>query len=400
MEWNVKNALSRNTEREHLNKILADIKKTIESKTSTSAAPVVQSTVPVVAKPRDLTITLTGPVTGQGKGVTGISIATSLSEEVVMDAPKDGNFYWRFSGKWLPVPAAVLALNYIEGSGLLAWNFDDGEFNVRNIEGTPGQIDVDNGDGYAANPTISLAALDDEGGGSFKLIERDSFGRVAGTSDGTTDDVPEGSTNLYYTDARADARVLYGLQQNTTATYTDAYGITHTLSISRASDFDDGGIRYVSGSFTATAVFSSTEAYRSEYSGAGLYSYKYDPSQSGSYYTTYGITNSGNLLSFLNASIDKSTKAFHGTRFLTLVPSGIPDPSSGGYEQKAINVPYENGTVALLSDLDSVQKPAPLVVATGTIYKVLTNNQIPFMYPITIEGTGSIVIDGALIGIT
>lgn len=217
MEWNVKNALSRNTEREHLNKILADIKKTIESKTATPAAPVVQSTVPVVAKPRDLTITLTGPVTGQGKGVTGISIATSLSEEVVMDAPKDGNFYWRFSGKWLPVPSAVLALNYIEGSGLLAWNFDDGEFSVRNIEGTPDQIDVDNGDGYSANPVISLAPLWDAGGGSFKLIDRDSFGRIAGSSDGTTDDVPEGSTNLYYTNARADARVAAGIASHEAA---------------------------------------------------------------------------------------------------------------------------------------------------------------------------------------
>lgn len=156
MEWNVKNALSRNTEREHLNKILADIKKTIESKTATPTAPVVQSTVPVVAKPRDLTITLTGPVTGQGKGVTGISIATSLSEEVVMDAPKDGNFYWRFSGKWLPVPSTVLALNYIANDGFLSWNSDDRSFAAREIQGTLGQIVVADGDGINGNPTVAL----------------------------------------------------------------------------------------------------------------------------------------------------------------------------------------------------------------------------------------------------
>ena len=35
---------------------------------------------------------------------------------------------------------------------------------------------------------------------------RDSFGRVAGTSDPTTTDLPEGS-NLYYTNARVDARI-------------------------------------------------------------------------------------------------------------------------------------------------------------------------------------------------
>lgn len=244
MEWNVKNALSRNTEREHLNKILADIKKTIESKTATPAAPVVQSTVPVVAKPRDLTITLTGPVTGQGKGVTGISIATSLSEEVVMDAPKDGNFYWRFSGKWLPVPSAVLALNYIEGSGLLAWNFDDGEFSVRNIEGTPDQIDVDNGDGYSANPVISLAPLGDAGGGSFKLIDRDSFGRIAGSSDGTTDDVPEGSSNLYFKDERAQdavgAAIMAGVGDGVTLSYDDS---TNTIS---AINTDKGSVAVAS----------------------------------------------------------------------------------------------------------------------------------------------------------
>lgn len=397
MEWNVKNALSRNTEREHLNKILADIKRTIDSKTASAQAPVVQTTATVAAKPREISITLTGPVTGQGKGITGISIATSLSEDVVMEAPKDGNFYWRFSGNWVPVPSAVLALNYIEGSGLLSWNFDDGEFSVRSIEGTPDQIDVDNGDGYSANPVISLAPLGDAGGGSFKLIDRDSFGRIAGSSDGTTDDVPEGSTNLYYTDARADARVLYGLQQNTSATYTDSYGITHTLSISRSSDFDDGGVRYVSGSFAARSIFSSTEAYATEYSGTGIYSYKYSPSEAGLYYTTYGLTSAANSLSFLNASINKATKSFYGTRFLTLAPIDMPDPSSGGFEQKIINVPYKNGTIALEEE---IQRPVPLVVTAGTTYTILVNTQVLWTAPIELEAGASIEVLGEFIEVT
>jgi hypothetical protein len=64
---------------------------------------------------------------------------------------------------------------------------------------------LDDGDG---NYTLDLADLADSGTGTFKLITRDAKGRVSGTADGTTDDVPEGSTNLYFTDARAQAAVV------------------------------------------------------------------------------------------------------------------------------------------------------------------------------------------------
>jgi hypothetical protein len=75
------------------------------------------------------------------------------------------------------------------------------------ITGTAGQIDVANGDAVAGLPTISLADLADAGGGTFKLLTRDAKGRLSGTSDGDTDDVPEGATNLYFTEARAQAAV-------------------------------------------------------------------------------------------------------------------------------------------------------------------------------------------------
>lgn len=54
--------------------------------------------------------------------------------------------------------------------------------------------------------TLGLVALPDTGGGSLKKIVRDGFGRVSGTSNATTTDLPEGS-NLYYTNARVDARI-------------------------------------------------------------------------------------------------------------------------------------------------------------------------------------------------
>lgn len=72
-------------------------------------------------------------------------------------------------------------------------------------------IQVDDGElerviGLDGVVTLGLANLPDAGGGALKKIMRDSFGRVAGTSDPTTTDLPEGS-NLYYTNARVDARI-------------------------------------------------------------------------------------------------------------------------------------------------------------------------------------------------
>ncbi|QWF19310.1 hypothetical protein [Lysobacter capsici] len=52
---------------------------------------------------------------------------------------------------------------------------------------------------------IALAELADAGGGALLKVSRDDFGRVAGTSAATTDDLDEGVTNLYFTDARAVA---------------------------------------------------------------------------------------------------------------------------------------------------------------------------------------------------
>lgn len=79
------------------------------------------------------------------------------------------------------------------------------------ITGTAGQIDVANGDAVAGPPTISLADVADAGGGTFKLLTRDAKGRLSGTSDGDTDDVPEGAGNLYFTAARVRDTLLTGL---------------------------------------------------------------------------------------------------------------------------------------------------------------------------------------------
>lgn len=50
---------------------------------------------------------------------------------------------------------------------------------------------------------LDLATLADAGGGTLQKVGRDAYGRISGTSAATTDDLSEGTTNLYYTDARA-----------------------------------------------------------------------------------------------------------------------------------------------------------------------------------------------------
>lgn len=395
MEWIVKNALNRDTEREHLNKILADIKQAVNSKAATAAAPVQQTTTVVsTPKQKDTTVTLTGVVVGAGKGNTGISINTEFAEPVVEEAPSDGHYYWRLNKKWQPVPPAVLALDYLPNSGYMSWDFDQGVYNAREIVGTTDEIDVSNGTGTADNTQVGLADLTDTATGTFKLITRDAKGRLLGTSDGTTDDVDEGTVNLYYTDARADARVVYGLQQNTSSTYTDSYGVVNTLSIARASDWDDGGLRKVSGGITARARFSSTEEYDAEFTGIGLSTYLYNPAQAGSAYTTTGVQLVGDDFAFNSFSIDKTTKEFLGACYITLQPESIDDPSSGGFTQKIVKVQNKSGTLALTSDF---VRPPPLLLAAGSTYTIPENTQVLWTIPIELEAGATIEVLGEFV---
>lgn len=262
------------------------------------------------------------------------------------------------------------------------------------ITGTAGEVDVANGDAVAGPPTLSLADVADSGTGTLQKTAFDAKGRKTGTAAATTDDLGEGATNLYYTNARADARVVYGLQQNTSATYTDSYGVVNTLSIARASDWDDGGLRKVSGGITARARFSSTEEYDAEFTGIGLSTYLYNPSQAGSAYTTTGIQLVGDEFSFNSLSIDKATKGFLGSRYITLRPESINDPSSGGFDQKIVKVQNKAGTLALTSD---IVRPVPLSIAAGETYIVPANTQVLWTIPIELEAGATIEVLGDLV---
>lgn len=79
--------------------------------------------------------------------------------------------------------------------------------------------------------TMQLALLADSGvGAGLVKITRDEFGRVEGTEAATTDDLTEGATNQYFTNARADARVTAGLQA-----FQDAPSLT-VANLANAAD--------------------------------------------------------------------------------------------------------------------------------------------------------------------
>ena len=169
MEWVVKNALSRDTEREQLNKILAEISASLKG-TSAVQPPAVVPTVPSSTtgngsstSTRSLKVTLTGDVEGEASGTTTISINTKLAVPPLLEAPVDGYAYWRIDGGWTQIPRVVQALSEFDETGMLMWDSDDLSYNIRVLEGATDEIVVTDADGINANPLISLANLADTG---------------------------------------------------------------------------------------------------------------------------------------------------------------------------------------------------------------------------------------------
>lgn len=240
MEWNVKNANSRDVERQQLNKILKEIRESV------SEALAAASYRPEIGDPRDLvggmvsnnkevgisvtynptkkvldfevaplTVRLVGDVTGEatvpGLGVLEIQTTTAAGGGGISDAPLDGNAYWRRVGEWDPVPMLLDQFSSISYPGLLSIN-QYGNLALSTISGTEDEIDVTDGDAADSNPTIGLADLENTGVGvsPIQIYTRDAKGRIEGDEDADTDNLPEGITNLYFTDDRADARIVLG----------------------------------------------------------------------------------------------------------------------------------------------------------------------------------------------
>lgn len=233
MDWLVKNAQNRDVERQHLNKILQEIRNTLnelEARVARSTSEEqrirdvvikmvttgnqsgINVTYNTTSKAidfavRTFTIQLTGAVTGTGTvtGLGNVSISTTLADsfEGVEEAPLDGFSYWRNMGTWVTVPFPLETIQFVTPGGILVLD-EDLNWYARTIEGTATEIDVADGDGVDGNPTVGLADLSDSGVGvsPMLLFTRDPKGRISGTQAATTVDLPEGVSNLYYTDSR------------------------------------------------------------------------------------------------------------------------------------------------------------------------------------------------------
>jgi hypothetical protein len=162
MEWKVGNALNRDVERQHLNKILAEIRAALDARTTTSSTPTTNtvSTVTRYAVAR-FTITLQGDVTGSAEvdGRNDVVIETTLGDtDFITDAPIDSRYYWRRNGEWQRVPMNIAQRP--DGVGLLVQTLDDENvpYNiVRDIAVTPGELTVADADGQSGDPTLGLA---------------------------------------------------------------------------------------------------------------------------------------------------------------------------------------------------------------------------------------------------
>lgn len=211
IDWNVKNAINRDVERQHLNKILADIRtavQSLEQKTGTTTITpstsnsikdivgqmVVNNTETGIsvtynnlAKVLDFAVanfmlTLAGDVTGSitlspgSNAIMQVEIDPSLIG--IGEAPLDNDPYWRQSGGWEAVPVNITALTEVAGAGLMVLDATDPEEPVwtpRTIQNGAG-IDWTNPDGVAGDPqavfnadTAEVAHLP---GATYKTVQK------------------------------------------------------------------------------------------------------------------------------------------------------------------------------------------------------------------------------------
>lgn len=194
----------------------------------------------------------------------------------------------------LEIPANVKALAATTGTGLYAIT-SDGASATRSI--TSATLDVANGDGVAGDPVVDLPELPNAGVGTLQKTQRDQYGRLAGTSDATTDDLTEGG-NLYFTDTRADARVDAGIAEHVAQTdphrqYTTAdEAATAADARIAAAKADPDGIASLSGGKLDAGQLPANIA-----SWAGIApSTKADTSALAGYYPITGGTVQGNII--------------------------------------------------------------------------------------------------------
>lgn len=90
----------------------------------------------------------------------------------------------------------LAALEGLTGTGLIS-RTADGAAATRTIQGTAGRIDVSNGGGVAADPSLNLATITQAEGGTFLKVTIDDVGRVTANTAVVTADVTALVDNVY-----------------------------------------------------------------------------------------------------------------------------------------------------------------------------------------------------------
>lgn len=194
LDWIVKNGLNKDVERQHLNKILADIRSsvgTVETQVTTvtnvinsGGSSSIKDTVGDMVSGNietgiDVTydfqkkvldfvvanfiIALAGDVTGEatvtGLGDTTIQTIIDPSLIGVPEAPIDNNAYWRRNAEWESVGESIQTLAELRGTGFPALGIDDFEpvWNLRTLVEPVEGITITNPAGEAGDPTFTLA---------------------------------------------------------------------------------------------------------------------------------------------------------------------------------------------------------------------------------------------------
>ena len=108
----------------------------------------------------------------------------------------------------LDIPPNVTSLAATATTGLYVVT-GAGTSSTRSIQPVAGETSVTNGSGVSGDPTVGLADVTATAGGSILRLAFDSKGRRSQQDTATTDNLTQGSTNLYFPEAPVDGQT-YG----------------------------------------------------------------------------------------------------------------------------------------------------------------------------------------------
>jgi len=243
-------------------------------------------------------ITLTGDATGSVTGVDfsqNITINTTVTHQAVGSAtaywnashlmgrvignqvPANGDVYtWNsVTSNWEPAPSVPTALNglsdviisNIQNDNIIRYNSTSSQF--ENVAITTDTVAEGSSNLYYTearwDTRLGTKTTDDVAEGTTNIYYTDArWDTRLGTK--TTDDVAEGSSNLYFTDERVDDRLsnLLSDGDGITGSYNDAgnsYSISVDIKPNSGLDFDTAQLKVDMGDFSTTDLSEGTNLY-------------------------------------------------------------------------------------------------------------------------------------------